>query len=63
MTAVGVLVSIRRAKGHKIFVKKMFSSFMGPTYITNWVLRAAEAEGLKPCEFEYQIGEGAGWGA
>ena len=61
MTVASVLISVRAKKTKKLFASYLMSGYMGPTYVTRWVMRRAKASSLKAGEYEYQIGKKGAW--
>ena len=57
----GLHVKVRRiAQPQEIFAYRKFSVYMGPTFITAWVIRCTQAFGLTIHEAEYRLNDG-GW--
>lgn len=56
-----MMVSIRVKATKTIIREKEMTGFQGPTWITKWIMRQAKAMGLPAGEYEYRLGESAGW--
>ncbi len=54
----GITVRAREVTTERMIASRIFSGYMGPTFITKWCMRVAAAhEG----DVEFQIGKEAGW--
>ena len=56
-----MLVSVRVKATKYIICGKLMIGFMGPTWITRWIIRQANSFGLVAGEYEYRIGKNGVW--
>ena len=56
-----MLISIRVKATKTILREKDICGFMGPTWITKWIMRQAAACGEQPGDYEYRIGKKGAW--
>lgn len=60
MERTSLVVSVRK-KGGQMIAARIFSAFMGPSFITNWVIKVVWATSHRFDEVEYKIGENGAW--
>ncbi len=56
-----MIVSLRDKKTKKVFASNDVSPFMGPTYITKWIMRQAKGAGYEAGGYEYKLGNPGVW--
>ncbi len=56
-----MLVSIRSKKNKRLLASDILSPYVGPSYVTRWILRQLKALKLTEGMYEYQIGKEGVW--
>ncbi len=56
-----MLVSIRLKVTKRLLVAEIITPFLGPTYVTKWIMRQIKALKLVEGDYEYQVGEKGAW--
>ena len=56
-----MLVSVRNKQTKRVFISHIMSAFLGPTYVTQWIMRQAKHAGYDEGGYESQVGEKGVW--